>query len=347
VFSADKEHEGCPDAFGRSILRDQKFTRAILLALSCVGSSTVRDARMQCKLIGLLIFLVVVPRIASSGERTGTNVRVEELTRSIPSRASQDLTGSQFVHYVSKMNPQEREQAIQDEILKGNLPDFLRKLVPVELHCDLPGSKNLTATIFVAPDYLAIGSDNDFLRIPMNLHTAVAIGDRFGFILPTKKMVDAIYLQSRHRLSPQPLPAGPQMRSTAYYWTHNRMIEGQAHALGVRLGELVSGDKKDVVMTNRLASNVGRIAIYGWHRGQGQPIQPLSTVHGANYADYSHGIRLISEMVLIDDKLRSVYDILHDSSTAKLLSDEGPIHVNWELPLPHQYSTTIVMASSN
>ena len=137
------------------------------------------------------------------------------------------------------------------------------------------------------------------------------------------------------------------MRSTAYYWTHNQMIEDQAHALGVRLGELVSGDKKDVVMTNRLASNVGRIAIYGWHRGPGQPIQPLSTVHGANYADYSHGIRLISEMALIDGKLRSVYDILHDSLTANVLSSEGPIRLDWELLSPHQNSPTTVMASSN
>ena len=302
---------------------------------------------MQRKLIGVLIFLVVFPHIASSDERTGTSVRVEELTRSIPARAVQDFTGSQFVQYVSKMKPQEREQAIQDEILKGNLPEFLRKLVPVELHSELPSGKTVTATIFVAPDYLAIGSDNDFLRIPMNLHTAVAIADRFGFILPTKKMVDAIYLQSRHHLAPQPLPAGPQMRSTAYYWTHNQMIEDQAHALGVRLGELVSGDKKDVVMTNRLASNVGRIAIYGWHRGPGQPIQPLSTVHGANYADYSHGIRLISEMALIDGKLRSVYDILHDSLTANVLSSEGPIRLDWELLSPHQNSPTTVMASSN
>jgi len=181
----------------------------------------------------------------------------------------------------------------------------------------------------------------------MNLHTAAAIAERFGFVLPTKKMVDAIYLQSRYHLVPQPLPAGPEMRSTAYYWTHNQIVEEQAHALGVRLGELVSGDKKDVVMTNRLATHVGRIAIYGWHRGPGQPIQPLSTVHGANYADYSHGIRLISEMALIDGKLRSVYDILRDSSTAKVLSDEGPIPRNWEFLSLHQDSPTFAMASSN
>jgi hypothetical protein len=125
------------------------------------------------------------------------------------------------------------------------------------------------------------------------------------------------------------------------------MIEDQAHALGVRLGELVSGDKKDVVMTNRLAFKAGRIAIYGWHRGPGQPIQPLSTVHGANYADYSHGIRLISALALIDGKVRSIYDILRDPSLAKILSDEGPIPRNWESLSLHQDSPTIAMTSSD
>jgi hypothetical protein len=229
------------------------------------------------------------------------------------------------------MSPQEREQAILDEISKGNLPEFLRKLVPVELRYESTAGKNLTATIFVTPDYLAIGSDSDFLRIPMNLHTAVTVAERFGFVLPTRKMVDAIYQQSRYRLFPQPLPAGPEMRSTGYYRTHNEMIEDQAHAIGARLGELVSGDKKDVVMSNRLTMHAGRIAIYGWHRAPGQPIQPLSTVHGANYADYSHGIRLISEWALINGKLQSIHDILRDPSTAGILSDEGPIQVNWKL----------------
>jgi hypothetical protein len=302
---------------------------------------------MQRNLIGFSISLVVFSHIASTGERTGTAVWAEELTRSIPARIGQQLTGSQFVKYVARMTPQEREQAIRDQVLGGNLPEFLRKLVPVDLHCESPSGKNLTATIFVIPDYLAIGSDTDFLRIPMNLHTAAAIADRFGFILPTKKMVDAIYLQSRYHLVPQPLPAGPEMRSTAYYWTHNQMIEEQAHALGVRLGELISGDKKDVVMTNRLAARSGRIAIYGWHRGPEQPIQPLSSIHGANYADYSHGIRLISEMALIEGKLRPIYDILRDPLTAKVLSDEGPIPRNWQFLTLQPDSPTIAVASHN
>ena len=279
----------------------------------------------QPKLAGLLISALLLPCIAVSGGRTAIPVRVADLTNSIPARDNQDLTGSEFAEYVSRMSPQERESAILDEILKGNIPEFLRKLVPVILRCQLPSGKELEATIFVAPDYLAIGSNNDFLRIPMNLHTAATIAERFGFLFPTKKMVDAIYLESRVHLVPQPLPAGPQMRSTDYYSTHNEMVDEQARSLGARLGDLISGQKKDVVMTNLLASRIGHIAIYGWHRGPGQPIQPLSTVHGANYADYSHGIRLVSNIAVIGGQIRSIYDILGDSSQARVLSDEGPI----------------------
>jgi len=232
------------------------------------------------------------------------------------------------------MDPQQREQAILNEILKGNLPSFLRKLIPVKLKYELTNGKTLAATIFVMPDYLAIGSDNDFLRIPMNLYTATAIVARYGFVLPTKKMVDAIYDQSSYHFKPQPMTPGPQMRSTEYYRVHNRMIEEQSRARGIPVGELVSGDKKDVVITNLLASKPGRIAIYGWHQSSGAPIQPLSTLHGARYADYSHGIRLVSEMAILDGKLRSIYDILQDGLLANVLSDEGPIRNLWQITVP-------------
>lgn len=271
---------------------------------------------------------------------------MDELTRAIPARSLEDLSGSQFVHYVSNMDSRDREQAILEEISKGNLPDFLRKLVPVKLRGELASGKDVIATIFVTPDYLAIGSDSDFLRIPMNLHSAVAVAQRFGFVLPTRKMVDAIYQQARYHLVPQPLPAGPQMRSTDYYWTHNELIENQTRAIGAQLGDLVSGDKKDVVMSNRLAMHLGRIAIYGWHRGAGEPIQPLSTVHGANYADYSHGIRLVSEWAVVDGKVQSVRDILHDPSSATILSDEGPIRVDGRM-LAAQWDAAAMGASRN
>ena len=262
-----------------------------------------------------------------ASESTASATHVPDMTRSIPPRAPQALTGSQFAESVSNMDRQQREHAILGQLLEGNLPSFLRKLVPLKLSYELASGKTFAAMTFVMPEYLAIGSDHDFLRIPMNLHTATAIADRFGFVLPTKKIVDAIYDQSTCRFKPQPLPAGPQMISTEYYRAHNTMIDEQSQANGFPLGPLVSGHKKDVVITNRLAKRPGQLAIYGWHRGKGAPIQPLSTVHGAGYADYSHGIRLVASMAMIEGKLRSVYEILRDSLLANVLSDEGTIRL--------------------
>lgn len=267
-----------------------------------------------------LALCVLAARYSRASESAESHVA--ELTRSIPPRSSQALTGSQFAESVSGLDREQREQAILGQVLEGNIPSFLRKLVPVKL-----GFRNSSATIFVMPEYLAIGSDDDFLRIPMNLHTAKTTMERFRFLLPTKKIVDAIYDQSACQFVPQPLPAGPEMTSTGYYRTHNTLIDTQSANREFPAHVLVAGHKKDVVLTDRLIRKPGRIAIYGWHRAPGMPIQPLSTVHGAGYADYSHGIRLVAETALIEGRLRPVRDILCDSVLAATLSDEGPIHV--------------------
>lgn len=239
--------------------------------------------------------------------------------------AAQALSGSQFALFVAHMDPRLREHAIEDQILAGNFPGFLKNLVPVKLQWNPPKGKVIEATIYVMPEYLSIGSESDFLRIPMNLYTASTVANRLGYILPTRKIVNAVYAQSAIHFSPAPMTAGPEMRSTDYYRIHNEKIEAQARMLGVKAGQLVSGHKKDVVLTNLLDSNPGRIAIFGWHRLNGAPIQPLSTVHGACYADYSHGIRLVSDTVLIDGERRSIYDVLQDPVQSHVLNDEGPM----------------------
>lgn len=249
------------------------------------------------------------------------------LTRRIPLRQRDAMTGSRFADSVAHLDSVDRERAILREIDAGNIPPFLRTLVPVDV-----AAGGRSATIFVMPDYLAIGSDEDYLRVPMNLATAEAVADRFGFVLPTRKIVNAIYAQSQYHFTPQPLPAGPRMTSTDYYRTHNALIEREARADAVAPGTLVSGHKKDVVLTNLLVRNPGRIAIYGWQRGNGVPIQPLSTVHGACYEDYSHGIRLVAGTAWVDGQWRSLSDLLRDATTAALVSDEGPIRMPSPVP---------------
>ena len=85
----------------------------------------------------------------------------------------------------------------------------------------------------------------------------------------------------------------------------------------------MAGIKKDVVVTDELLKRPDRVAIYGWHKLDGQPIQPLTTVHVAWYVDYSHGIRLVDQWCVVDGENKRVEDVLRDKELCVLLSDEG------------------------
>src|SRR5262249_46021951 len=104
---------------------------------------------------------------------------------------------------------------------------------------------------------------------------------------------------------------------------HNRLIEEQR--AGRPLGLLVAGIKKDVVLTNMLQAAPGRVAIFGWHRLDGTPIQPLTTVHRQTYVDYSPRIRLVRQATTVDGRRTTVAEVLQDPKLAPLLSDEGAL----------------------
>ena len=243
----------------------------------------------------------------------------------IPERPSTAPTGSEFARRVSAMSESDREAAIETELLSGNLPAFLRKAVPITMSGKLPEGRITRITVCSLVDYLAIGTDRDFLYVPMRLETALILADRFHATLPTDRMVDAIYDQAIVKLSPQPLPAGPEMRSTAYYKHHNEIIAKQRAAMDAALGVLTSGHKKDLVLADRLWRYPDRVAIYGWLKGSHDPIQPLSTWHGARYADYSHGARLIASTVYVDGRPMAIFDALADPNLSQILSGAGPV----------------------
>lgn len=76
--------------------------------------------------------------------------------------------------------------------------------------------------------------------------------------------------------------------STPTMYQHHLIIEGQRQG---RKG-LIAGIKKDVVISGKLLQDAKahRVAIYGWHKTDSKPIQPLYTGHIDWYVDYSHGI---------------------------------------------------------
>lgn len=226
------------------------------------------------------------------------------------------LTGTAFLETTERFSRAEREGAIFDAIAGGAVPSFAQTFVDVAL-----AHGEHVAVVRVAADYAAIGTDDDFVRIPMSPVTAQRLADLCGFVLPTTKLVDAIYRDATVKLAPSPMTPGPQMMSNDYYRRHHETIE---RARAGRVG-LIAGHKKDVVVTNRLVARPNRVAIYGWHQRDGRPIQPLSLVHEASYADYSHGIRFVQPTMVVDGEERPLGDVARDPELCALVSNEGPL----------------------
>ena len=239
----------------------------------------------------------------------------------IPTRARNALTGIAFIQSIVRLSREEREAAITRELMAGNMPSFLRKLRTVQAADTSADGVKHTIAYDVMPDYLAIGSDKDFVRMPMTPYTAQAFCDAFGFVLPTRKMVNDIWAAATTHVEPRPLTI--ERESPLTFLQHHRIIEEQLQ--GVDRGTFAAGIKKDVVVTSKLSEKPQRVAIFGWHYTNGQPIQPLYTGHVDWYVDYSHGIRPIRRSMRVDGITRTFEQILKDQQLRDLLSDEGDL----------------------
>jgi hypothetical protein len=233
-----------------------------------------------------------------------------------PKRIS-SLSGSDFYKKASGMNWISRDSLVVNEVLKGNIPDFLKKFVPVQIS-GIVNDKTVEACIFVAPDYLSVGSDDDWARVCITPMAAQKIADSLHCFLPTRKIVDQIFNASKVKLEPVPMFA--YRDSTPTMWHHHLIIEGQRK----RSKGLISGIKKDVVISDKILSYsaLDRVVIYGWHFPDGRPIQPLYAGHANWYVDYSHGVRLIYEKILIEGKLLHYTAVLKHPVYKKLICDE-------------------------
>jgi hypothetical protein len=235
-------------------------------------------------------------------------------------RKANAVKGSEFYQQAATMNWQQRDSFATAELLAGNMPDFLRTFVPLTIAInDSINNKKITAVIYVTPDYLSIGTNDDWARIPLTPMAAQRIADSLHCFLPTKKLVDDIYKAAKVKLEPVPMYAFRDSTSTMYQ--HHLMIEGQRK---LQRG-LIAGIKKDVVLTEQLnaTGKQNKVAIYGWHYLTGKPIQSVYTGHVNWYVDYSHGIRLIYQRIKVNGKWMHYRDIANDPLLSRLLTDES------------------------
>ena len=164
----------------------------------------------------------------------------------VPIRSSFQ-SGTNFYKAAFAYKWHQRDSAAVRQVFNGNIPSFLERLVPIHVRVvDSVTNRTIRATYFVTPDYLSIGTDEDWARINITPMAAQKIADSFHCFLPTRKIVDDIYKAATVKLEPVPMYALRDSTPTMYH--HHLIIEGQ------RKGQkgLIAGIQKDVVISGKI-----------------------------------------------------------------------------------------------
>lgn len=249
------------------------------------------------------------------------------------------LEGFAFMESLDDKDLWEMDARIISTFLSGEVPSAMRQFRKIRYKtsvCDTVEilKKPHIVEMWILPEYVSVGKDEDCVRMPMGPIGAQVIADSLNCCLPTTYLVDRIYDAAEGRIDIFPFrPHGSRNQTALVYHDSNNAIKALYKAYGYRYGQLISGLKKDIVLTSYVERNPEysrNVAIYGWQHPDGTLQQPLFIRHGNFYADYSHGIRLIWHTVKIDGKEYELRDVMCDKVMYRLVSDE---------PMPLKYAS--------
>ena len=269
------------------------------------------------------------------------------------SRDEKAPDGHAYIQMVQDTGFWEMEDMTIAQILSGNMPSALKKFRKITYTVSLPVSRlkkdlkpsekryqKYKVEMWVLPDYLAVGNDGDYIRMPMGPLAAQRVADSLYCSLPTTFLSDRIDEVSEGRIEIFPFrPVGDRNMKPLCFEDSNNAINALMRSKGLKFGQFVSGLKKDVVLTTRLENEpeyYRHVAIYGWFHPDGHPQQPLFIRHGNFYSDYSHGIRLIYRTIKINGTEYDLRKVLEDPVLFRLVSSEKVpfkrASYNWQKP---------------
>lgn len=294
----------------------------------------------RCKLfVTLCAVALCSATTAIAGDvRYGSNGKLHKASMPVPALADKPtatLAGSDFMRRADTTAFWTLEDIIVETVTAGQVPDALRHFRKITYTTPVVDSveilrKKHKVEMWVLPDYVAIGTNDDFVRMPMGPLAAQRIADALDCTLPTPFLVDRIAEASEGHVDIFPFrPLGNRNSQPIVFQDSNNAINAQFKAYGYHFGQFISGLKKDIVLTYKimtLTEYERNVAIYGWHHPDGRAQQPLFVRHGNFYVDYSHGVRLIYNKVKIDGVEYNIREILQSPELYRLLSDE-PMHL--------------------
>lgn len=219
-----------------------------------------------------------------------------------------------------------RDDAFFEEMKRGNVPDFCRHFVDVHVEDD----QGNTGIVRVIPDCVAIGTNEDYIRVNLSGYTSQRIADEWKCKLPTMKLVLAAYDQAAHKMVYHNLDPSLSNRSMV---KHEDVVQGVTSCGGhggrcglsnPHPGDLVCGHKKEVILSYLLAQPGERLAIYGFFDAKGVPAHAfIASRHQNGFTDYSQGTRLVHPRMLVNGQTMAYEDVLKSSKYHRLLIHTG------------------------
>lgn len=276
--------------------------------------------------------------VPAASPKPRKNTSLAGATNGIPT------TGTEAAAAADLPSDESRQAVLVSALLAGNYPASSFDWKRVTYTATDANGQDRDVSLDVAPDYLAVGTDTDKITAPLGLSNAARVASELGFVLPTPLVVETIWKAAKAGgfvYAPSPLPATVDgtMRRPGYWLQHRSNLESQGMPAP---GTLVAGNKKDVVVTGKLLSSPGKVAIYGWQDPTtGKPIQQTYLGHGADYADYSHGIRPVNPTIYVDGESKSYADVLRDPVLFAILTrDSAPFDYDRALAGSDRWSMT-------
>lgn len=178
----------------------------------------------------------------------------------------------------------------------------------------------------------------DGVRAAFTAREAQEVADELGALLPTPKLLDLRFQQAAVKNEPSPkyYPGGIGMATVEAIAEHSARVE---HAI-VGPGIVANVGKHWVLHESATAS---RAPLYGWHvdRGVvggtwrgirvyptvsgdgGHVIQPVSTAHNYDHADYSSTLLLVHAECEVDGVVMKTADVLRSPSLCGLAIASG------------------------
>ncbi len=215
-------------------------------------------------------------------------------------------------------NEPARHRFVLEQVARRNLPSTWNRWVTVGVR----GRRGTRVEFEVSPHGLRVGTDADWVEIPLDGPHSAAAAELLGCQLATEWMIEQTHRQAAaegtlvHYYSASEIaaalgwhdwnnnaPDGPAMKGATFFRWRNQLLRRWLRRRSIADDTLVSGYFKAVVPPIDGQTRRGGLEMVGGRDEEGLQIQPLSGgLHRRTYFDYSHNVRLVRDFVRVDGR---------------------------------------------